>query len=95
MIFDEIFTARSLVCLCLIASCLVFVNGKRLYHRYRESRIDDLIKSLGEVPTALFQCFDNNLLQNNPGECHLPISSNENITATLGEYKIEKCEREK
>ena len=57
--------------------------------------IDDLIKSLEEAPTALFQCFDNNLLQNNPGECHLPISSNENITVKLAEYKIEKSECEK
>ena len=31
--------------------------------------IDDLIKSLGEALTALFQWFDNNLLKNNPGEC--------------------------
>ena len=39
MIFDEIFTARSLVCLCLIASGLVFMNGKRLHYQSRESRI--------------------------------------------------------
>ena len=39
MIFDEIFTARSLVCLSLIASGLVFMNGKILHYRSRESRI--------------------------------------------------------
>ena len=39
MIFDEICTAHSLVCLCLIASGLVFMNGKRLHHRSRESCI--------------------------------------------------------
>ena len=31
--------ARSLVCLCLIASGLVFMNGKRLHYQSRESRI--------------------------------------------------------
>ena len=39
MMFDEICTARSPVCLCLIASGLVFMNGKRLHHRSRKSRI--------------------------------------------------------
>ena len=39
MIFDEICTAHSPVCLCLMASGLVFMNGKRLHHRSRESRI--------------------------------------------------------
>ena len=39
MIFDEIFSARNLVCLCLIARGLVFMKGKRLHHRSRESRI--------------------------------------------------------
>ena len=39
MIFDEICTAHSPVCLCLMASVLVFMNGKRLHHRSRESRI--------------------------------------------------------
>ena len=39
MIFDEICTAHSPVCLCLMASGLVFMNEKRLHHRSRESRI--------------------------------------------------------
>ena len=39
MIFDEICTAHSPVCLCLMVSGLVFMNGKRLHHRSRESRI--------------------------------------------------------
>ena len=39
MMFDEICTAHSLICLCLIASCLVFMNGKILHHRSRESRV--------------------------------------------------------
>ena len=39
MIFDEICTAHSPVCLCLIALGLFFMNGKRLHHRSRESRI--------------------------------------------------------
>ena len=37
MIFDEICTAHSPVCLYLIASGLAFLNGKRLHHRSRES----------------------------------------------------------
>ena len=39
MILDEICTASSLVCLWFIAPGLVFMNGKRLHHRSRESRI--------------------------------------------------------
>ena len=46
--------------------------------------IDDLIKSLGEALAALFQWFDNNFLKNNPGECHLIISNNENIAVKTG-----------
>ena len=54
--------------------------------------IDDLMKSLEEASTALFQSFDKNLLKNNPGECHLLISSDENITAKMSEYEIENGE---
>ena len=57
--------------------------------------IDDLVKSLEEVSTTLFPWFDNNLLKNNPGVCHLLISSNENITVKIGEYEIENSEYEK
>ena len=45
-----------------------------------------------EASTALFQWFDNNLLKNNPGKCHLLISSNENITVKIGEYEVENSE---
>ena len=51
--------------------------------------IDDLIKSLEEASTTLFQWFDNNLLKNNPEKCHYLTSSNENITVKIGEYEIE------
>ena len=47
------------------------------------------MKSLEEASTALFQLFDNNLLKNNLSECHLLISSNENITVKICEYEIE------
>ena len=47
--------------------------------------IDDLIKSIEEASTALFQWFDNNLLKSNPDKCHLLISSNENVTFYVGE----------
>ena len=50
--------------------------------------IDDLIKSLEEAFTALFQWSDNNLLKNNPSECHLLISSDENITVKIIRLKI-------
>ena len=59
------------------------------------NNIDDLIKSLEEASTALFQWFDNNILTNNPGKCHLPESSNENITVKIGEYEIENRDCEK
>ena len=48
--------------------------------------IDDLIKSLEEASTALFQWFDNNLLKSNPDKCQLLMSSNENVTVHVGEY---------
>ena len=56
---------------------------------------DALIKSLEEASTVLFQLFDNNLLKNNLSECHLLISSNENITVKICEYEIENSELEK
>ena len=57
--------------------------------------IDDFIKSLEEVSTAFFQWFDNNLLKNNNGECHLLTSNDENIKVKIGEYEIENSECEK
>ena len=56
--------------------------------------IGDLIKSLEEASSALFQWFDNNLLKNNPGECHLLISSYESITIKIGKYEIKNSECE-
>ena len=50
MIFDEIWTARSLACLSLITSGLVFMNRKRLHHRSRESRISGFKCILSRVP---------------------------------------------
>ena len=57
--------------------------------------IDDLIKSLEEASTALFQWFDDNLLNINPDKFHLLIGSNGNITVKIGEYEIENSECEK
>ena len=53
--------------------------------------IGDLIKSLEEASTALFQWIDNNLLKNNAGESHVLIGSNENITVKIGENS--ECEK--
>ena len=50
--------------------------------------IDDLIKSLEDESTALFQWLGNNLLKNKSGECHLIISSNENITVKLANMRL-------
>ena len=50
--------------------------------------INDLVKSLEEASTALFQLYEN-LLKSNPDKCHLLISSNENVNAHTGEYEIE------
>ena len=44
---------------------------------------DIVANNTEEASTALFQWFDNNLLKNNPGKCHLLISSNENITVKI------------
>ena len=57
--------------------------------------IDDLIKSLEEASTALFQWLDNNLFKSNPGKRHLLISGNENIIVHVDEYEIEnsKCQK--
>ena len=59
MIFDEIFTARSVICLCLIASGLVYMNGKILHHRSRESRIIKIYKIVvvSTVLTNVKTCF--------------------------------------
>ena len=54
----------------------------------------DLIKSLEEASSALFQWFDNNLLKNNPGKCHLLISNNESTTVKISEYEIKNSECE-
>ena len=50
--------------------------------------IDDLIKSLEEASTALFQWFDSNLIKSNPDKCHLLISS-KNVNVHVCEYEIE------
>ena len=56
--------------------------------------IDDLIKSLEEASTALFQWFDSNLIKSNPDKCHLLISS-KNVNVHVGEYEIENSNCEK
>ena len=57
--------------------------------------ITDIVADNIEEPSAaLFQWFYNNLLKSNPDKCHLLISSNENITVEIGEYEIQKSERE-
>ena len=65
---------------------------RMIMHYNAADNIADLIKSLEEASTALFQWFDKNLLKSNPGECHLLISSNENITVKIGVYEIENSE---
>ena len=57
--------------------------------------IDDLIKSLKEASTALFQWFDNKLIKRNLHKCQVLINSNENVTVHVDKYEIEnsKCER--
>ena len=54
----------------------------------------DLIKSLEEASSALFQWFDNNFLKNNPGKCHLLISNNESTTFKISKYEIKNSECE-
>ena len=46
--------------------------------------INDLIKSLEETSTALFQCFNNNFLERSSCKFHLLICSNENIRVKIG-----------
>ena len=53
---------------------------------------DIVADNIEEASTALFQCFDNNLLKNNPDKCHLLSTSNENITVKIGEYEIQNSE---
>ena len=57
--------------------------------------VDIVADNIEEALTALFQWFDNNILKNNPGKCHLLISSNENITVKICEYEVENSECEK
>ena len=47
--------------------------------------IDDIIKSLEEASTALFQWFDNNLSKSNADKCRFLISS-KNVNAHVGKY---------
>lgn len=56
MIFDEICTVRSPVCLCFIASSLVFIYSKRLHLQSRESRIKKNTEALDQ------KCFEKQLL---------------------------------
>ena len=57
--------------------------------------IDDLMKSLEEASTALFQWFDNNLSKSNPDKFHLLIRSTKNTTVHDSEYEIENINCEK
>lgn len=59
------------------------------------NKIDDLIKSLEETSTTLFQWFDSTLLKSKSDKCHVLISSNEKVIVQVGEYEIEisKCEK--
>ena len=54
---------------------------------------DIVADNIEKASIALFQ-FDNNLLKNNPDQCRLLISSNENITVKIGEYEVKNSECE-
>ena len=63
--------------------CFLARNARRTSFKQRALCL------LEEASTALFQWFDNKLLENSPDKRHLLINSNENITVKADEYEIE------
>ena len=55
----------------------------------------DLITFLEQVSNALFEWFQNILLKVNTDKCHLLVSTKDNISINVGEYKIVKSDTEK
>ena len=57
--------------------------------------VSGLIESLEEALKELFKWFDNNLMESNPGKCHLLVRTNNNVQIRTGNFRIENTKREK
>ena len=57
--------------------------------------VNGFIKSLEEASKKLFKWFNDNLIKSNPDNCHLLVSTNDNIKIRIGTFQIENTIREK
>ena len=59
------------------------------------SNLDALINKLEESTNNLFQWFRNNHRKANADKCHLLVTSNYEVSASINEFKIESSKNEK
>ena len=57
--------------------------------------VDDLIISLQQASSGLFELFENNLLKSNADKCHLLVSTNDRISMNVDRFKMSKSDTEK
>ena len=57
--------------------------------------VNGLIKSLEEASKNLFKWFNDNLMKSNPDECHLLVSTNDNVKIRIENFQIENTKKEK
>ena len=57
--------------------------------------LNGLIKSLEEASKNVFKWFNDNLMKSNPDECHLLVSTNDNVKIRIENFQIENTKKEK
>ena len=59
------------------------------------NEVNGLINSLEEASKELIKWFDDTLMKSNPEKCHLLVSTNDNVTISIRNFRIENTKVEK
>ena len=52
--------------------------------------VDDAIESLERASVSLFRCFENNVLKGNVDKCHFLVSTSQEVSLNVNNFKIKK-----
>ena len=57
--------------------------------------VDDVIESLERASVSLFRCFENNVLKGNVDKCHFLVSTSQEVSLNVNNFKIKNSDCEK
>ena len=53
--------------------------------------VEDVIEFLKQASVSLFRWFEHNLLKGNPDKCHFPVSTSQEVSLNVNNFKINDC----